>query len=41
MTRLLRIVAPEPMDAPFFTTVGSTFQSFSVWSVPFGFVARG
>src|SRR5260370_33663483 len=25
-----RIVAPEPMDAPFFTSVCSTYQSFSV-----------
>ena len=25
-----RIVAPEPIEAPFFTSVGSTFQSASV-----------
>jgi len=41
MVKLARMVAPEPMDAPFLTTVGSTFQSFSVRKVPSGFVARG
>jgi len=34
-------VAPEPMEAPRFTTVVSTFQSFSVWSPPSAVVARG
>ena len=29
-----RIVAPEPMDAPFFMTVRSTFQSASVCRSP-------
>ena len=41
MTTFERIVAPDPIDAPFLTTVGSTFQSFSVWSSPVGVVARG
>jgi len=41
MTRFERIVAPEPMEAPFFTSVGSTFQSFSDWSSPSELVARG
>src|SRR4029077_9246616 len=30
ITTLERIVAPDPIDAPFFTSVSSTFQSFSV-----------
>ena len=41
MVSLGRMVAPEPIDAPFFTSVGSTFQSFSVWRSPVGVVARG
>src|SRR6476619_4937296 len=36
-----RIVALEPIDAPRFTTVGSTFQSASVCSSPAAVVARG
>src|SRR6516225_4228274 len=36
-----RIVAPEPIDAPFLTTVRSTFQSASVCSCPYAVVARG
>src|SRR2546422_2246506 len=38
---LARMVAPDPMEAPFFTTVGSTFQSFSFCNCPFDVVARG
>src|SRR5208283_2814326 len=38
---LPRIVAPDPMVAPFFMSVGSTFQSFSVCNPPSRFVARG
>ena len=38
---LERIVAPEPMDAPFLMTVRSTFQSASVCSFPSRVVARG
>lgn len=38
---LLRIVAPDPMEAPLLTTVFSTFQSASVMSSPVEFVARG
>ena len=38
---LARIVAPEPMEAPFLISVGSTFQSASVWSFPSAAVARG
>ena len=41
MVTLARIVAPEPMEAPLFTSVGSTFQSASVWSLPSAAVARG
>src|SRR5580658_6122135 len=40
-TTLQRIVAPDPMDAPFWITVASTFQSFSVCSDPSSVVARG
>src|ERR1017187_2243536 len=36
-----RILAPEPIDAPFFITVRSTFQSASVCSLPSAVVARG
>src|SRR5206468_7904292 len=36
-----RIVAPEPMEAPCLTSVGSTRQSLSVCSPPCGLVARG
>jgi hypothetical protein len=36
-----RIVAPEPIEAPFWTTVFSTAQSLSVWSPPPAVVARG
>src|SRR5216683_802550 len=36
-----RIVAPEPIEAPFLTSVGSTFQSLSVCNSPSGAVARG
>ncbi len=36
-----RIVAPELIEAPFFTNVVSTFQSSSVCNLPSGFVARG
>src|SRR2546427_11420201 len=36
-----RMVAPEPIEAPVRTSVGSTFQSFSVCSAPFAAVARG
>src|SRR2546428_4905387 len=38
---LARMVAPEPIDAPARTSVGSTFQSFSVCNAPLGVVARG
>src|SRR2546426_4057834 len=38
---LARMVAPEPMEAPFFTSVGSTVQSFSVCGSPLRVVARG
>src|SRR3990172_5718895 len=38
---LLNIVAPDPTDAPFFTTMGSTFQSDSVCNSPDDVVARG
>src|SRR5438128_11350954 len=41
IVRLARMVAPEPIDAPFLTRVGSTVQSFSVCSSPLGEVARG
>src|SRR5713101_5052219 len=41
MTTFERIVAPDPIDAPFLTSVASTFQSFPVWSSPAGVVARG
>ncbi len=34
-------VAPDPIDAPFFTIVCSTFQSAAVWSSPLAVVARG
>ena len=36
-----RIVAPDPIEAPFLTSVVSTFQSCSVWSSPSAVVARG
>ena len=36
-----RMVAPEPIDAPFFTTVCSTFQSSAVWSSPAAVVDLG
>src|SRR5262249_59172928 len=36
-----RMVAPDPTEAPFLTTVASTFQSCSVCKVPSGLVARG
>src|SRR5947208_2344838 len=36
-----RIVAPEPMEAPCLTSVGSTRQSLSVCNPPCGLVARG
>ena len=35
------MVAPDPIDAPFFTSVRSTFQSLAVCSSPAGVVARG
>src|SRR5215472_3064867 len=38
---LLKIVDPEPMDAPFFTRVFSTRQSASVCNSPVGVVDRG
>jgi len=41
MTTLERIVDPDPMEAPFFTSVGSTFQSASVCNFPSFAVARG
>jgi hypothetical protein len=34
------MVQPDPIEAPFFTTVFSSFQSASVWSRP-STVARG
>ena len=34
MVTLARMVEPEPMEAPFLTRVGSTFQSASVCSLP-------
>src|SRR5215472_17881529 len=36
-----KIVTPEPIDAPSFTSVGSTFQSASVCKAPLTEVARG
>src|SRR6516162_130529 len=41
ITTFDRIVAPEPIDAPFLTSVGSTFQSLPVCSSPVAVVARG
>ena len=41
MVTLLRMVDPEPTEAPFLTRVGSTFQSSSVCKPPVAFVARG
>src|SRR5262249_40964810 len=41
IVRLGRIVAPEPIEAPLFTRVRSTFQSASVWRPPSSLVARG
>src|SRR5208283_672982 len=41
MVTLLRIVEPDPMDAPFRTKVLSTFQSASVCNSPVGVVERG
>ena len=41
MVTLGRMVAPEPIDTPFLTSVVSTFQSASVCSSPDGVVARG
>src|SRR4030095_11755987 len=41
ITMLERMVAPEPIDAPLQTRVGSTFQSCSVCSSPLAAVARG
>src|SRR5262249_10497973 len=41
ITTFDRIVAPEPIDAPCLTCVGSTFQSRSVCSSPSSVVARG
>ena len=41
MTTFARIVEPEPIEAPCFTIVRSTFQSFSVCSSPSAVVARG
>ena len=41
MVTLGRMVAPDPIDAPFLTSVVSTFQSASVCSSPDGVVARG
>src|SRR5580704_10831192 len=38
---LLKIVQPEPMDAPLRTTVFSTFQSASVCNPPVVVAARG
>src|SRR5271166_3563459 len=36
-----RIVAPDPIDAPFLISVVSSFQSSSVCNAPSAFVARG
>src|SRR5580700_9172346 len=41
ITTLERIVAPDPIEAPFFTSVSSTFQSCSVCKLPPSAVARG
>src|ERR1700722_1559191 len=41
MVTLERIVAPDPIEAPFFTKVSSTFQSDSVCRFPSAAVARG
>src|SRR4029077_8431683 len=41
ITRLERIVAPDPIEAPDFTKVGSTCQSLAVCSAPSEVVARG
>src|ERR1700731_684863 len=41
ITTLDRIVAPDPIEAPFFTSVNSTFQSCSVCRLPPSAVARG
>jgi len=41
MVTLASRVTLEPMEAPFLTTVGSTFQSTSVWRPPAALVARG
>src|SRR5213592_689856 len=41
MVILARIVAPDPIEAPFLTSVGSTCQSFCVCNSPLGVVARG
>src|ERR1700730_1741777 len=41
ITILDRTVLPEPMEAPFFTIVASTFQSFSDCRCPSRVVARG
>src|ERR1700733_5659947 len=41
MVTLARIVAPEPIDAPFLTNVRSTFQSLAVFSCPSDLTARG
>jgi hypothetical protein len=41
ITTLARMVAPEPIDAPFFTSVRSTVQSASVCSAPVAVAARG
>ena len=41
MQVLARMVAPEPIEAPFFTTVRSTCQSASVCKPPVAVVARG
>src|SRR2546426_12668176 len=38
---LARMVAPEPIEAPLLTSVGSTPQSFWVCNSPVGVVARG
>src|SRR5882724_12492284 len=41
MVILARMVLPEPIEAPFFTRVGSTFQSASVCRPPSSVVALG
>ena len=41
IVKFARIVAPEPIEAPRFTSVFSTCQSASVCSPPSGVVARG